>query len=123
MTPLPRWLRICGFWIPFVFTTFAAFAPHGVPLPFEVSDIILHSLAFTYLTAALWIAHYDGQPGWKSAVWMFAYGVFIEAVQYFEPARSAELKDVCVDVIGILLGMGLYRFLLRTAAPLLTDRR
>jgi hypothetical protein len=31
------------------------------------------------------------------------------------------LKDVCMDLIGILLGLGLYRGLLR-AAPLLIAR-
>jgi len=122
MIPLPHWLRVCGFWIPFAIASAAAFAPQGVPLPFRVSDIVLHAFAFTYLTAALWIAHYSGQAGWKSAAWMFAYGVFIEVVQSFEPTRSAELKDVCVDVVGILLGLGLYRGLLRVAAPLLTNR-
>ena len=123
MIPLPRWLRVCGFWIPFAIATFAAFAPQGVPLPFRVSDIVLHAFAFTYLTAALWIAHYDGEPGWKSAAWMLGYGLLIEAVQSFEPTRSAELKDLCVDVVGILLGMGLHRVLLRVAAPLFFDSR
>jgi VanZ family protein len=121
MTPLPRWLRLCGFWLPFAIATFAALAPEGVPLPVPVNDIELHAFAFTYLTAALWIAHYGGQPAWKSAAWMLGYGLLIEAVQSFEPARSAELKDVCMDVIGILLGLGLYRGLLRVAAPLLIE--
>jgi VanZ family protein len=121
MTRLPRWLRLCGFWIPLAIATYAAFAPQGVPLPFPVSDVELHAFAFTYLTAALWIAHYGGHPGWKSAAWMLGYGLLIEAVQFFEPTRSAELKDVCMDLIGILLGLGLYRGLLR-AAPLLIAR-
>jgi VanZ family protein len=121
MTPLPRWLRLCGFWIPFVITTFAAFAPEGLPLPFHISDIALHAFAFTYLTIALSVAHYYGKPGWKSAAWMLGYGLLIEGIQSFEPTRSAELKDLCVDMVGILLGLGLYRVLLRVAAPLLIE--
>jgi VanZ family protein len=118
MTLLPRWLVVCGFWIPFGIASLAAFAPHGVPMPFRISDIVLHAFAFTYLTAALWLVHFAGQPWWKSAAWMFGYGVFIELVQSLEPSRSAELADLGVDVIGILLGMGLYLALLRRlAAP------
>ena len=105
----PRWLTVVGFWIPFAFATYAAFAPHGVPLPFEVSDIILHALAFTYLTAALWLAHCVGDRGWKPALWMMAYGVAIEAIQAFEPTRSAEIKDLMVDAFGIALGVLAYR--------------
>jgi len=107
----PPWLVVAGFWIPFAFATYAAFAPHGVPLPFQVSDIILHATAFTYLTAALWLAHYAGDRGWKPALWMMAYGIAIEAIQAFEPERSAEIKDLVVDAFGIALGVLLYRHL------------
>ena len=110
MFALPRWLILIGFWIPFVFTTYAAFAPEGVPMPFQVSDIVLHAAAFTYLTAALWFAHHATDKGWKPAAWMLAYGIGIELIQSFEATRTAELKDVMVDVIGIGLGLGLYRW-------------
>jgi VanZ family protein len=110
MVPLPRWLIVVGFWIPFVVTTYAAFAPEGVPMPFQVSDIVLHAAAFTYLTAALWFAHHGGDRGWKPAAWMMAYGTAIELIQSFEPTRSAEIKDLVVDAVGILAGLGVYRW-------------
>jgi VanZ family protein len=39
---------------------------------------------------------------------MFGYGALIEAVQSFEPARSAEVKDLLVDVAGIVTGLLLW---------------
>lgn len=105
----PRWLVVVGFWLPFVVTTYAAFAPEGVPMPFRVSDIALHAGAFTYLTAALWFAHHATNNGWKPAAWMIAYGVVIELIQSLEPTRTAEFKDLLIDAIGIALGLGLYR--------------
>jgi VanZ family protein len=111
MLPLPRWLIVVGFWIPFAVATYAAFAPEGVPMPFRVSDIVLHAAAFTYLTAALWFAHHAGGWGWKPAAWMMAYGVAIEFIQSFEPTRSAEIKDLVVDAVGILAGLGVYRWI------------
>jgi VanZ family protein len=114
----PRWLILIGFWVPFVFTTYAAFAPEGVPMPFRVSDIVLHACAFTYLTAALWFAHLSTNNGWKPAAWMLAYGIAIELIQSFEPTRTAELKDLLVDVIGIALGLAFYRSVVtRVFAP------
>lgn len=110
MIRAPRWLILVGFWIPLAGATYAAFAPEGVPMPFQVSDIVLHACAFTYLTAALWLAHHAADRGWKPAAWMLAYGIAIELVQSFEPTRSAEFKDLLVDVVGILLGLGLYRW-------------
>ena len=71
---------------------------------------MLHASAFTYLTAALWFAHHGGDRGWKPAAWMLAYGIAIELIQSFEPTRDAELKDVLVDVVGITLGLALYRW-------------
>jgi VanZ family protein len=111
MVLLPRRLIVAGFWIPFAFTTYAAFAPEGVPMPFRVSDILLHAAAFTYLTAALWFAHHPSDRGWKPAAWLMAYGIAIELIQSFEPTRSAEFKDLAVDAIGILAGIGVYRWL------------
>ena len=106
----PHWLILIGFWIPFAFTTYAAFAPSGVSLPVEVSDIWLHGSAFTYLTAALWLSHLNGERWWKPAIWMLAYGIAIELIQSFEPTRDAEVKDVVVDACGIALGILSYRF-------------
>ena len=111
MLPLPRWLIVVGFWIPFAFTTYAAFAPNGVPMPFVVSDVVLHGCAFTYLTAALWFAHHSADRAWKPALWMMAYGIAIELIQSFEPTRDAEFKDLVVDAVGILLGLGVYRWI------------
>jgi VanZ family protein len=113
MVAAPRWLILVGFWVPFAFATYAAFAPEGVPMPFRVSDIVLHAAAFTYLTAALWLAHHARDNAWKPAAWMMAYGVAIELIQSLEPTRSAEIKDLVVDAIGILLGVMLYRSVVR----------
>jgi VanZ family protein len=114
----PRWLILIGFWLPFVVTTYAAFAPEGVPMPFRVSDIVLHTGAFTYLTAALWFAHHATNNGWKPAAWMLGYGIVIELIQSLEPARTAEFKDLVIDVIGIALGFALYRSVVtRVFAP------
>jgi VanZ family protein len=107
---LPRWLVLTGFWVPLAGATYAAFAPHGVPMPFRISDIVLHAAAFTYLTAALCFAYFANGAWWQSTPWMIAYGIFIEVVQSFEPTRDAELKDIAVDVVGIALGLALYRF-------------
>ena len=116
----PRWLILAAFWMPFAGIAYAAFAPEGIPMPFRISDIVLHGGAFMYLTAALWFAHYATDGGVKPAAWMMAYGIGIEAIQSFEPTRSAEFKDLLVDAIGILLGLGLYRFVVaRLFAPVL----
>lgn len=117
----PRWLILVGFWLPLIVTTYAAFAPEGVPTPFRISDIVLHAGAFTYLTAALWRAYHATNNGWKPATWMLAYGIAIEVIQSFEPTRTAELKDLFVDVIGIALGLALYRSVVTRLFPPLLE--
>ncbi len=100
-------LRV-GFWLPLALCTYLAFVPSPPEPIFRVSDVLLHGMAFAYLTFALGVA-YRFRRGWWTAAWMVAYGLFIEAVQSFEPQRSAELKDLIVDCVGIGLGlMGLW---------------
>ncbi len=106
-----------AFWLPLAIATFAAFAPKGVPLPFRTTDVTLHMFAFTYLTAALGNAYFPLSRWWIPALWMLAYGVMLEVVQQFLPPRTAELKDIVVDVAGIALGLLVWRF---AVAPLVS---
>ncbi|MFV2089667.1 MAG: VanZ family protein [Pseudomonadales bacterium] len=99
-----------GFWIPFAFSTYFALVPDPPEYPvFQVSDVILHGAAFTYLTFAFALAQYENYDPRRlyvrSFVLMLAYGLLIEIAQSFVPERSAELKDLFVDVLGIGLGI------------------
>ena len=96
-------LRV-GFWVPLAVCTYLAFAPSPPEPVLRVSDVVLHGFAFSYLTFALRLAH-RRQRWWQTGLWMLAYGGFIEAVQSFEPSRTAELKDFVVDGVGIVLGL------------------
>ena len=93
-----------GFWLPLALCTYLAFTPSPPEPVFRISDIVLHGFAFTYLTFALGLAHRESR-WWQMGAWMLAYGLFIEVVQSFEPERSAELKDLAVDCVGIALGL------------------
>jgi len=106
-----------AFWLPLLVATFAALSPKGLPMPFRVTDVVLHAFAFTYLTAALGNAYYPLSRWWMPVLWMLLYGVLLEIAQYFIPPRSAEIKDVFVDVVGITLGIGVWRF---AVAPLMS---
>ena len=99
-------LRIC-FWLPLGACTYLALTPDpgldagGAPLN--------HVLAFSYLTLALWLAHFD-RSGWRPVIlWMLAYGVGLELVQGMLPWRAAEVRDVGMNVAGILIGAALHR--------------
>ncbi|MEZ5560081.1 MAG: VanZ family protein [Pseudomonadales bacterium] len=108
-----RALRTClllGFWLPLAICTYMAFAPHPPDAVFRISDVVLHGFAFTYLTFALCLAH-PAPRWWLPGLWMLGYGASIEVVQMFEVERSAELKDLMVDLLGILTGLAAARAL------------
>ena len=92
-----------AFWLPWLLCTYLAFAPNPPESVFRISDVLLHGLAFSYLTFALGLADHGRRWLWAVA-WMLAYGFAIEFIQSFEPERSAELKDLLVDMAGIGLG-------------------
>ncbi len=104
-------LRVClrtGFWLPLAVCTYLALTPSPPDAVSRVSDVVLHAAAFTYLTFALTLAH-PGTSGVVAGAWMLGYGLLLEVVQSFEPARSAELKDLLVDLAGIAAGLILAR--------------
>jgi len=105
-------LRKAAFWIPFVIATAFALSPKGIALPFSVTDVALHLFAFVYLSAALGVAYFDAGGARWIAAWMLAYGVAIEVIQFFLPSRSAEVKDLLVDVVGIAIGVIVWRYVL-----------
>ena len=85
---------------------------------FRLGDVVLHAFAFTYLSLALVMARQrvSRTPEYvRTAVLMFGYGLMLEAIQFFIPERSSELKDLLVDATGITLGLLLARWLARPA--------
>jgi VanZ family protein len=100
-----------AFWIPLAACTYFALASELPDHPvFELSDMVLHGVAFGYLTFALLLAQ-AGIPALESGrslralVGMLGYGIFIELAQNSIPGRSAELGDLLVDLVGIGLGL------------------
>lgn len=105
-----------AFWVPLLACTYLALIPDPPDNPvFRLSDVILHGAAFTYLTFALVLVLLSGRNaarpflgiGLLSFAAMLGYGLFLELVQYFIPERTAELKDVMVDMVGIVIGLSL----------------
>jgi VanZ family protein len=107
-----RAARIClilGFWVPLAVVSWLAFTPSPPEAVSRVSDVILHAVAFAYLSFALGLAHDQGPL--RVALWMLGYGVLIELLQSQIPERFAEVKDVLVDAVGIALGIVALRLL------------
>ncbi len=95
---------VAAFWVAIVACTYFALTPVPPETVAELSDGFLHAFAFTVLTFLCSVAHYRKRflyPTW----WMLAYGVAIELVQGQIEARSAELGDLAVDVLGIGIGL------------------
>lgn len=97
------------FWTALTLCTYLALSPSPPQLPiFKLGDVVLHGAAFVVLTVGLLLA-YPRRRRWEAFCLLLCYGAGIELVQSLEPERTAELKDLAVDVIGIACGLGLHR--------------
>lgn len=98
-----------AFWIPLVLCAVAALSANPSGAVASLSGDLAHSIAFAYLAAALFAAHFQTGPTVAVVLWLLAFGVLIEVGQTFIDGRSGELLDVAVDALGIAIGCIAYR--------------
>ena len=83
-------------------------AAGGVPL-IPGADKWAHGLAFLFLT--LWfIGLYQRRSYWWIALGLAGFGAFIEISQKFVGFRSAEWADFAADIVGIVIGLVVARY-------------
>ena len=90
------------------------YAVRPLTSPYSPETLFLHSdkLAHVLFFGGLWVmARRAGFVAvWPLALTLLGYGVFIEIAQALSPTgRSASLRDVAADCIGIALGWWLTR--------------
>ena len=124
-------LYVCrlAFYFPLLVCTYLALVPEPPDNPvFRLGDVILHAAAFAYLTFAFVLMMpttidrtigLDCKLAIRATLVMFGYGVFLELVQSLIPERTAELKDLGVDLLGIGGGLLLAVLLAGSIARLL----
>ena len=122
-----RGIVLAAFWIPMLLCLVVAWTPDPTGIASVSSGAFAHLAAFAYLSAALFIAHFD-QPGEATlrvlavTLWMLAFGVVIEVVQMlFVSGRSGELVDLATDAGGIAIGCAAYFGWSRMKRPALTS--
>jgi hypothetical protein len=73
--------------------------------PFLVvdKDVLAH-FVFFFIAALILIGGCRYKTWWKVVIDLILLGLFIECAQVFVEGRSAELKDLWVDIIGIVAG-------------------
>ena len=98
-----------AFWIPLALCAGAALSANPSGTVASLSGAAAHSIAFAYLAAALFAAHFRTGPTVAVVLWLLAFGVLIEVGQTFVDGRSGELLDVVVDALGIAIGCVGYR--------------
>ena len=84
----------------------------------KVSDKSLHFLAYLILVFLLWSTVGDGKkvnwrkasPWWVLSI-MVAYGIVDEWLQLYAAGRTCNIWDFLADMIGTLIGLGLFSVL------------
>jgi len=80
---------------------YLALTPHPPEITLSVSDKVNHLLAF-YTLAVLADQACERQPFMPGpALWLLAYGLLIECLQYLLPWREFSLFDLLTDGIGL----------------------
>ncbi len=89
---------------------FAVIPSDHIELIYPYGDKIKHLLAFFTLSFLLNRASSDMAQRFRNMSALLLFGIFIEFVQYYLPARSTSIEDIFADVAGILLFQFTYSF-------------
>ena len=93
-----------AFWCCAIAILVLALVPGGSAMPSTGWDKANHLLAF-FVLAVLGVMAYPSQTAWV-IFGLLAYGVLIEAAQFFTPTRSADWRDIFANALGLALGWG-----------------
>jgi len=73
----------------------------------SVNDKLAHITSFLILGLLAQQAYPQLITGWPLYIWLQAYGLGIELIQYFIPERSFSLLDLAADAAGLLIAYAL----------------
>lgn len=103
----PKRTTIIGFRIALVVAVVVvlhlATTPLRYPMVEDVNDKAGHVLAFFGLALLLDFSFPDSGLDWRKILALLAFGLLIEAIQYYLPYRTFSLLDVAADGAGIAL--------------------
>jgi glycopeptide antibiotics resistance protein len=103
-----------------VYTSFLAMASlskESAPQAFIFQDKVMHlgaygALTFFFLAAAN--RSYLPKKETLALEYSFIVGFFLECIQYFLPYRTFDLSDIIANVLGIWLGLCVWRRLVKS---------
>lgn len=94
--------RQLPFFILLTLVTYLCVTPAGdAPGP-DLSDKVLHFLAYFGTTAAAYVGF--PKANWRLMLFMVLWGIGIELVQWQLPTRTFELLDIVANSLGCLVG-------------------
>jgi len=89
--------------LAFIVISYLAFTPDTIPVVDDSNDKFNHVLAFAVLAVGL--VRFWRMAWWAAGLFLLVYGIGIELVQAYLPWRSASLRDVVADSVGIAMGV------------------
>lgn len=92
-------------------------APPPTPFQFSMVDSSYHAGGLFVCTILSYLAYPRWRWWWRGAL-MFTVGVAVEYVQSFHPTRSAEIRDIYANTVGVMLGLLVVFFWQRYAIPI-----
>ena len=99
------------FYILFIISIFFAFANFGGPTESAaLNDKLLHMLGFIFLSISAYLSqNFTCQR--HIFFFLVSYALVIEIIQFFLPYRNYSNLDLIADLIGIITGLILVKFM------------
>lgn len=89
------------YWSSLILVLFLAFSPRGADITPGINDKANHAIAFFVLIC---LSHQAYKTiSLKQILFLIAFGLLIETVQYFLPYRKFSLYDMLANLTGIVI--------------------
>jgi VanZ family protein len=108
-----RKLLICFYIIYVLIITYLSLTPIEHKIPVKIWDWDKASHFIAYLLLAIFVRKVHIRFSYLTCViTCFSYSFVIECIQYFIPNRQFELLDMLANLLGAILGVIIYYFII-----------
>lgn len=99
-----RWLVRIQFFVMLATYLYLGATRISAEVAASFNDLVAHALGYTVAAVSAYVAFTWGRSFFLSLVFLWAFSLFVEIVQFHLPYRSFSIADILANTSGLVVG-------------------